>query len=90
VQGGKFGYCEQYFIRVARMHDGIPPGQTPNVPPGPGLIINDTLQKNWKSGAWSGPKYHIDVFLDSPQSNDLPGSLEARVKYLVMSANIME
>ena len=72
------------------MRDGIPPGQTPNVPPGPGLVFYDTLRMNWKSGTWNGPKYHIEVFLDSPEYFNLLGSLEARQKYFVMSANITE
>jgi hypothetical protein len=91
VQGGKFGNCQQYFVRAAQMHDGGVPLALPrSVPAGPGLVITDTLQKNWKAGAWIGPKFHIDVYLDSPESFNLFGSAEARVKYLVISADIAE
>jgi hypothetical protein len=91
IAGGKYGYCEQYYIRTIRMREGVKPGQTPNVPLGaPGLVFHDTLRKNWNSGAWSGPKFRIEVFLDSSESYNLGPGGPSNAKYIVMIANITE
>jgi hypothetical protein len=90
LDGGKFGYCEQYYVRTARMRNGIPPGQTPQVPNGPGLIFYDTLRMNWRAGSWTGPKFRIEVYLDSPEYYNIPGMPEATEKYIVMVANVIE